>query len=163
MITAMARRIPVFHKDTLKRRVETRANRNPISEVRANGDPFSVALNDLTIFEFNGDPTNHDQVGIRLTRRLVLAGTENRCVCCDGPLKFRAKLKRHQIFLNIVELDAVPTEFDGKTLELRPVLGTHQLHDECYEKSGQPFGNEFEEIIPFPRDFLIEFRPDQPY
>ena len=62
----------------------------------------------------------------RAVLRTIEAGSTAMCVTCDEQVKFRAKVKAHQVICNVY--------VDGKWDRVE------HYHLECYEQAGQPYG-----------------------
>jgi hypothetical protein len=62
----------------------------------------------------------------RAVLRSIEAGSSATCVTCDEQVKFRAKVKLHQVICNVY--------VDGKWNRVE------HYHLECYEQAGGPYG-----------------------
>jgi hypothetical protein len=62
----------------------------------------------------------------RAVLRTIEAGSSAICVTCDEQVKFRAKVKAHQVICNVY--------VDGKWDRVE------HYHHECYEGTNKPYG-----------------------
>jgi hypothetical protein len=62
----------------------------------------------------------------RAVQRSIEAGSSAICVTCDEQVKFRAKIKSHQVICNVY--------VDGKWNRVE------HYHLECYNTAGEPYG-----------------------
>ncbi|MEY2432258.1 MAG: hypothetical protein QOC92_1983 [Acidimicrobiaceae bacterium] len=62
----------------------------------------------------------------RAVLRSIEAGSSATCVTCDEQVKFRAKVKLHQVICNVY--------VDGKWNRVE------HYHLECYSQAGEPYG-----------------------
>ncbi len=62
----------------------------------------------------------------RAVLRTIEAGSSAMCSTCDEQVKFRAKIKAHQVICNVY--------LDGKWDRVE------HYHLECYEMAGRPYG-----------------------
>ncbi|MGI8662044.1 MAG: hypothetical protein ACR2LQ_02395 [Acidimicrobiales bacterium] len=62
----------------------------------------------------------------RAVTRSIEAGCSATCTHCDEPVKFRAKLKLHQVICNVY--------CDGAWNRVE------HFHEECYRSAGAPYG-----------------------
>jgi hypothetical protein len=58
--------------------------------------------------------------------RTIEAGCSAFCASCDEPVKFRAKVKSHQVICNVY--------INGRWDRVE------HFHDECYAQAGEPYG-----------------------
>ena len=69
---------------------------------------------------------NSAALGSRAVLRTIEAGSSAMCVTCDEQVKFRAKVKMHQVVCNVY--------VNGKWDRVE------HYHHECYSTAGQPYG-----------------------
>ena len=69
---------------------------------------------------------NSATLGSRAVLRTIEAGSSAMCVTCDEQVKFKAKVKMHQVICNVY--------VNGKWDRVE------HYHLECYDKVGQPYG-----------------------
>lgn len=62
----------------------------------------------------------------RAVLRTIEAGSSAMCVTCDEQVKFKAKVKSHQVICNVY--------VDGKWNRVE------HYHLECYSQAGEPYG-----------------------
>jgi len=65
-------------------------------------------------------------LGSRAVLRTIEAGSSAMCVTCDEQVKFKAKVKMHQVICNVY--------VNGKWDRVE------HYHLECYDRAGQPYG-----------------------
>ena len=62
----------------------------------------------------------------RAVMRTIEAGCSANCALCDEPVKFRAKIKGHQVICNV---------YVGGTWDR-----VEHYHEACYQEAGAPYG-----------------------
>ncbi len=62
----------------------------------------------------------------RAVLRTIEAGCSAQCAHCDEPVKFRAKVKAHQVICNVYE--------NGTWSRVE------HYHEDCYRDVGEPYG-----------------------
>ena len=62
----------------------------------------------------------------RAVLRTIEAGSSAMCITCDEQVKFKAKVKMHQVICNVY--------VDGKWNRVE------HYHLECYDEAGKPYG-----------------------
>jgi len=65
-------------------------------------------------------------LGSRAVLRTIEAGSSAMCITCDEQVKFKAKVKMHQVICNVY--------VDGKWNRVE------HYHLECYDEAGKPYG-----------------------
>ena len=62
----------------------------------------------------------------RAVTRTIEPGCSANCAFCDEPVKFRAKVRGHQVICNVY--------VDGRWNRVE------HYHEECYQSAGEPYG-----------------------